>query len=54
MAIRFVLKAGMVSPHAGKKAKKKEAISFSRAILGTLPPAAIHGILTALVFTSPD
>ena len=55
MSIRSVLKAGMLSTHAGKKAaKQKEAVSFSRAMLGSLPPAAIHGILTAVVSTSPE
>ena len=53
MAIRSVLKAGMVSTHAGKKAaKKKEAVNFSRTMLGTLPSVALHGILANAFFFS--
>ena len=55
MSIRSVLKAGMVSQTDGKqkKAAKKKAL-FSRAMLGTLPPAALHGILTAVVAANPE
>ena len=54
MSIRSVLKAGMLT-HAGKKGtKKKDPVTFSRDTLGKLPPAAMHGILTAVVATSPE
>ena len=37
---------------AKKAAKKKEAVNFSRTMLGTLPSVALHGILANAFFFS--